>query len=78
MERRPLYVIAREIHRACRDKSWYYAAMPYVRAMTQLSDISESYGYDTGDSVVRYALSNLTSWRGDDARRVKAELRAML
>jgi hypothetical protein len=37
----------------------------------------EMYGYDTGKSVVLYFLSNATSWRGEVARRVKAELKSM-
>jgi hypothetical protein len=28
--------------------------------------------------VVRYFLSNATSWKGDKAREIKAELKAML
>jgi hypothetical protein len=40
--------------------------------------VSDSYGYDDGDSIVRYALSNLTSWRGEDARRIKVELKTHL
>lgn len=73
---RPLFVIAREI-----QASWgkpNYAAIPYLDAMLSLSDIRESYGYDSADSIVRYFLSNATTWRGEDARRLKAELKGML
>ena len=28
--------------------------------------------------IVRYFLSNATTWRGEDARRIKAELKALL
>lgn len=55
-----------------------YAAVPYLDAMEMLTDISDNYFADSADSVVRYFLSNATSWRGEDARRVKAELKAML
>ena len=73
---RPISVIAREIR-----KDWAkvnYAAKPYLDAMGSLSSIQEDYYMDTGRSIVAYFLSNATSWRGDTARRVKAELKAML
>ena len=74
---RPLYDIAREI-RIDWGKKINYAAKPYLDAMASLSDISDGYGYDSGDSVVRYFLCNASTWRGDTAKRVKAELNAML
>jgi len=40
--------------------------------------MSDKYYEDDAASVVIYFLSNATTWRGDDARRVKAELKAML
>jgi hypothetical protein len=35
-------------------------------------------GFDSARSVVLYFLSNASSWRGDVAKRVKAELKAHL
>ena len=73
---RPLYSIASDI----RD-DWEkvnYAAAPYLRAMNSLESVSESYGYDTGRSIVLYFLSNARTWRGDTARAIKAELRGMI
>jgi hypothetical protein len=46
--------------------------------MSSLFDISDSYGMDSADSIVRYFLVNAKTWRGDDARRIKAELKGML
>jgi hypothetical protein len=72
---RSLSSIAREI---CKD--WpkvNYAAKPYLCAMQTMGDIRESYGYDSGKSVVLYFLSNASAWRGDTAKRIKAELKAM-
>jgi hypothetical protein len=72
---RPLYMIAAEIR-----KDWtrpYFGAVPYLSAMSTLSDIRDNYIYDDGKSVVLYFLSNATTWRGETARRVKAELKAM-
>lgn len=73
---RPLYEIAADIRR-----NWpkiYFGAVPYVEAMECLGHISSMYGMDSADSVVRYFLANAQTWRGADARRVKAELKAML
>jgi hypothetical protein len=75
-ENRPLNVIADEI----RDK-WndvYFGAVPYLRAMATLDSIHSNYGADSGKSIVAYFLSNAATWRGEDARRIKAELKALL
>lgn len=70
--------IAREIH-----KTWnkvYFGAVPYLEAMATLttSDKNEPYLFETAESIVNYFLANATTWRGEDARRIKAELRNML
>lgn len=73
---RALSAIAREI-----QSDWTkvnYAAVPYLQAMFTLHHINDDCGYDSGQSVVRYFLANAGSWRGDTARRVKAELKAMI
>jgi hypothetical protein len=73
---RNLNEIAREI-----SSDWqkpYFGAVPYLSAMRGLTDIKDSYCYDSGESVVRYFLANASTWRGDVARRVKAELKSML
>lgn len=73
---RPISVIAAEISASW--KSPNYAAIPYLSAMRSLNTIEDNYGYDSGKSVVLYFLSNAGSWRGDDARRIKAELKALV
>ena len=55
-----------------------YAAIPYLNAMTQLGYLSDNYGADSGRSIVRYFLSNASTWRGQEARRIKLELNNML
>lgn len=73
---RPLYEIARAIR-----KDWkapYFGAVPYLEAMGQLHSIDDSYGLDDARGIVAYFLSNATTWRGDTARSVKAELKALL
>lgn len=79
-QKRPLSDIASEI---VRDPA--YKKMPskiyaeaYVQPMRSMNDIEDNYFADTGVSVVSYALANLSSYRGDTARRVKSELKAML
>lgn len=70
----------REIAREIR-KYWekpYFGAVPYLEAMLQLEKITDDYYADSGESVVRYFLCNATTWRGEHARRIKAELNAML
>ncbi len=55
-----------------------YAAVPYVDAMASLAGIGDRYFQDSAESIVRYFLSNAGGWRGQHAKRIKAELRAML
>ncbi len=55
-----------------------FAAQPYLDAMHSLDSVSDSYGLDSGQSVVAYFLANAGTWRGDRARALKAELKAML
>ena len=73
---RQVYEIARDI-RAHWPKV-HYAAAPYLDAMGQIADIKDAYYYDSGASVVRYFLANANHWKGEDAKRIKAELKAML
>jgi hypothetical protein len=73
---RTLSTIAREIAQDWRKP--YFGAVPYLQAMSTLDNINEPYGYDSGESVVRYFLCNAATWRGDNARRIKSELKDML
>jgi uncharacterized protein (DUF2267 family) len=75
---RNLSELAVIIDRECNTKPWYVYAKPYVQAMRSLNTISDTYVADSAESVVLYALSNLTYWRGDIARQVKAELKQHL
>lgn len=77
---RSLYDIAQDIVSDYMDrgKNVPEYARPYVDAMMCLDKITDNYIMDSGDMIVRYALSNLSTWRGDTARRVKAELKSML
>jgi hypothetical protein len=73
---RPISTIAKDI-----SADWnkvYFGAVPYLDAMHSLNSINDDYYYDSGKSVVRYFLANASTWRGDKAREIKAELKAML
>lgn len=75
-EVRPLHQIANEI-----GKLWpkmFFGAVPYWQAMRALDKITDKYGADDARSIVLYFLSNATTWRGEDAKRIKAELKAIL
>lgn len=72
---RPIYQVARDI-----ERFWpkpYFGAVPYLRAMHHLDGPNDRYGEDSARSVVAYFLSNASSWRGTDARRLKAELKGL-
>ena len=53
-------------------------AKPYLVAMLQLTSITDKYMFDGADDIVRYFLSNASTWKGETARRVKKELNEML
>jgi hypothetical protein len=59
-------------------KNVNYAAKPYLAAMRDLETMQDNYYQDDAQSVVRYFLANAGTWRGDVAKRVKAELKGML
>lgn len=48
---------------------WAVTAKPYLKAIAY-----NDYGLEDPESCVLYALNNMTSWRGADARRIKAML----
>ena len=63
---RPIYEIAAEV-----TKDWkkvYFGAAPYLGAMLALDKITDTYGLDSGKSIVLYFLSNAGTWRGEVAR----------
>lgn len=76
-ETRSIRTIAYEIRKDWGSKV-NYAAQPYLNAMQTINTIDEMYGMDSAKSVVLYFLSNARSWRGETARRVKAELKGMI
>jgi hypothetical protein len=77
---RAIYKIAKEIQQiwSKQGRGVNYAAKPYLRAMDELTTIDENYYADSAASIVRYFLANASSFKGEDARRLKAELKALL
>ena len=75
---RTLAAIARDIARCPKYTPCRWCAEPYRSAMATLDSLADSYGAVGARSIVLYLLSNLAQWRGDTARRIKAELKAML
>jgi hypothetical protein len=73
--KRPLYEIANEIRQDW--KKVYFGAVPYLDALSCLTNVTDNYGYDDGKSMILYFLSNATTWRGENAKRIKAELKAI-
>lgn len=73
---RPIYAIARDVTADWRNVSPY--AQPYLSAMLRLYSIRDRYYSDDARSIVLYFLSNAAGWRGETAKRLKAELRALL
>lgn len=73
--------------RAIRDiasdikKDWakvHFAAKPYLDAMMGLEKVTDSFGHDDAKSIILYFLSNARSYKGEKAKELKAELKALL
>lgn len=59
-------------------KDWkrvYFGAVPYLTAMFSLETVDDDYGLDSGKSIILYFLANASTWKGETARTVKAELK---
>ena len=74
---RSLNTIAREIKLDWGNKV-HYSARPYLDAMLSFETINDKYGFDSARSIVLYFLGNASTWRGENAKRVKLELKTML
>lgn len=76
--KRTFQQIARDI-----KSTWlnvYFGAVPYLEALLTLdtTDSKALYGVETAGDITRYFLANAQTFRGADARRLKAELKSML
>lgn len=73
---RPIYEIASDIR--AEWKNVYFGAAPFLRAMLELDRVDDAYYADSADSIIRYFLANASTFRGQRAREIKAELKAMV
>ena len=73
---RTLNEIARDIQRHWTRVT--YSAAPYLSAMRELESIDDRYVHDSGREIVLRFLANAMSWRGEHARRIKAELKQIV
>lgn len=76
MNARPIHKIAREIKNEWQKP--YFGAVPYLDAMLSLTDKNSQYGWDSASSIVNYFLANAQTFRGEAAKRLKAELKLHL
>jgi hypothetical protein len=72
------YVIGKKITMPRHWRQKYIHALAYVEQMATLLSIDDDYGCDSGRSIVIYALGNLQVWKGEKAKEIKKELKAML
>jgi len=72
---RPIWKIAQEIKADW--KKPYFGAVPYLQALSSLTDISDNYGLDSAKEMIIYFLANATTWKGEKAKEIKKELRAI-
>lgn len=72
---RPIHEIAREIRADW--KKVHFTAAPYLHIMDRLETINEKYFAEDARTVITYFLENVSTWKGEVARRIKAELREM-
>jgi hypothetical protein len=71
--RRHIHIIASEILKDCTTLN--IAAKVYLKAMLCLETIDDSYGADSAREIILYFLSNAATYRGETAKRLKAELK---
>ena len=72
---RSISAVARDIRREW--KNVYFGAVPYLSAMQSLDGPGDMYGCDDARGIVLYFLGNAHAFRGERARALKAELKAI-
>lgn len=55
-----------------------WAGLAQAEPLMYLDKITDNYFDDSAEYVVACLLGNISGWRGDDAKRVRAELKAHL
>lgn len=62
-------------------KDWkkvHYTAAPYLFAMGQVEKMEDKFIQSNGKNLILRFLNNAGTWKGETARRIKAELREMV
>lgn len=75
-QHRSISEIAAEIKKVW--KNVYFGAVPYLDAMLSLNSIDDVYIVESARDIINYFLCNASTWRGEDARRIKKELKDLL
>ena len=68
--------IARDI-----KKAWpkpYFGAVPYINAMACMTTADKLYGEERCRDVLNYFLANANTFRGEEARKLKQELKDLI
>ena len=70
--------IAREIKTIWRKP--YFGAVPYLDALEKINSTEKDapYLFETAGDLVPYLLANMSTFRGEDAKRIKNELKEMI
>ena len=74
-EVRPLYEIAREIRKDWKTMPEY--AFVHFEGFQYATSIDEMFYFDSVKGEVLCFLSGAAQWRGETAKRIKAELKSM-
>jgi hypothetical protein len=77
VRQRKIYEVAAEIRKVWGAKVSPHAK-PYLDAMFSLEDKNSKYICDGAIDIVQRFLGNAQGWRGEDAKRIKAELKSIV
>lgn len=58
-------------------KNVNFGARPYLAEMCYLNTLEDSCGHDSAKSIVLYFLANASTYRGEKAKALKAELKTL-
>ena len=75
-QKRNICEIAKEIKQDW--KKVYFGAVPYLDAMMSLRTIDDLFYQDSAESIITYFLANASTYRGENAKRLKLELKLKL
>ena len=58
----------------------YFGAVPYLDALMSIhsTDKNAPYMFETAKDVTLYLLANMGTFKGEDAKRIKSELKKMI